>query len=167
MSTIKIYDVSVGIFTKGTIVLIDLLSKAMQHADADAFPSATLIKDMKPLSFHVQSVWNTATKSLKMLGVDSMVSWEDEGPVTMAQLIERAERLKAFLDEIKPAALEGKESKEVKVWGENGTGKQFILSLGMPNFFFHLQTVYSILRMNGVQLGKSDYLKPWNGGWEH
>lgn len=165
MSDISIYNVSVGVFTRGTIVLIDLLKKATQHSDADSFPSATLIEDMKPLSFHVQSVWNTANRSLKRFGIADTEDWEDENPVTMAELIERAERLKAFLDAIDPAALAGKDKMEMKVMGEMGTGKLFILSLGMPNFFFHLQTVYSILRMKGVPLGKEDYLGPWNDAW--
>lgn len=56
MSDISIYNVSVGVFTRGTVVLIDLLNKATQHSGADSLPSATLIEDMKPLSFHVQSV---------------------------------------------------------------------------------------------------------------
>lgn len=167
MSDISIYNVSVGVFTRGTVVLIGLLSKATQHSGADSLPSATLIEDMKPLSFHVQSVWNTTNLSLKRFGIDSLETWEDEEPVTMAQLVERAEKLKAFLDGIKPAELEGKDKMEMKVMGETGTGKQFILSLGMPNFFFHLQTVYSILRMKGVPLGKVDYLGPWNDTWEN
>lgn len=96
-----------------------------------------------------------------------METWEEEDPVTMAQLVERAEKLKAFLDGIKPAQLEGKDKMEMKVMGETGTGKRFILSLGMPNFFFHLQTVYSILRMKGVPLGKADYLGPWDDAWEN
>ncbi|OAA54430.1 hypothetical protein ISF_08358 [Cordyceps fumosorosea ARSEF 2679] len=109
---------------------------------------------MEPLSFHVQSVWNTINLSLKRFGIENMETWEDENPVTMAELIERAERPKAFLDGIEPATLAKKDRMEMKVMGEIGTGKQFILSLGMPNFFFHLQTVYSILRMKGVPLGK-------------
>lgn len=167
MSDISIYNVSVGVFTRGTVVLIDLLNKAAQHSDAASFPSATLIEDMKPLSFHVKSVWNTANLSLKRFGIDGTETWEDEEPVTLAQLIEHAEKLKAFLDGIKPAQLGGKDKMEMKVLGEAGTGKRFILSLGMPNFFFHLQTVYSILRMKGVALGKDDYLTPWNDSWDN
>ncbi|KAJ6787719.1 hypothetical protein PWT90_03467 [Aphanocladium album] len=153
-----LYNVSVGVFTRGTIVLIDLLKKAVEHGNADSLPSATLIEDMKPLSFHVQSVWNTANLSLKRFGIESVESWDDEGPVTMSQLIERAEKLKAFLEGIDPVSLQGKDRMEMKVMGEMRTGRHFILSLGMPNFFFHLQTVYSILRMKGVPLGKDDYL---------
>ncbi|TQV92390.1 hypothetical protein V2A60_007082 [Cordyceps javanica] len=166
MSDISLYNVSVGVFTRGTIVLIDLLNKATQHKDADSFPSATLIEDMKPLNFHVQSVWNTANLSLKRFGINSMEVWEDEGPVTMAELIGRAEKLKGFLDSVQPGEMEGKEKMEMKGMGKMSTGKRFILSLGMPNFFFHLQTVYSILRMKGVPLGKEDYLTPWTDAWE-
>lgn len=160
------YDVTIGIFSRGTTVLIALLNKATEHPDAASFPTATLIEDMKPLTFHVQSMWNTTVKTLKKLGVSEMEAWEDEDPVAMAQLIERAEKLKAFLDGFQPATLEGKDTEEMQVWGGMGTGKQFVLSLGVPNFFFHLQTVYSILRMKGVPLGKADYLDPWQGSWE-
>ncbi|KAJ3492734.1 hypothetical protein NLG97_g5178 [Lecanicillium saksenae] len=165
MSDISIYNVSVGVFTRGTVVLADLLKKAAQHPNADSFPSATLIEDMKPLSFHVQSVWNTANLSLKRFGIENTETWDDENLATMAELIERAEKLKAFLDGINPAEMQDKDKIEMKVMGEMRTGRHFILSLGMPNFFFHLQTVYSILRMKGVPLGKEDYLGPWNDEW--
>lgn len=162
MPEIKLYDVSVGVFSKGTIVTLELLKKATTHADASTFPSATLIEDMKPLSFHVQAVWNTTTGSLKRLKLQTMENWEDENPYTMEQLIARMEELKKFLDGITRETVEGSGTVETKLWGAPCTGEQFILSLGMPNLFFHLQTVYCILRMKGVPLGKDDYLPHWN-----
>lgn len=164
MSDINIYDVSVGVFTKAAAALINLLKKAMEHPDAATFPSATLIEDMKPLSFHVQSVSNTMTKSMKILKATEEKVFEDN-ETTMEQLLERAENVLAYLKGIKPEALEGIEDVIVQTKSQR-TGKQFILSMGIPSMFFHLQTVYSILRMKGVPLGKDDYMGPWDGPWD-
>lgn len=161
MSDIKIYDISVGTYIGGLKVLVNILKKAALQPDADTFPSARLIDDMNPLSFQVQSVSNTVSRSLKRLMETDVESWEDN-ETTMDQLIERAEKTLALLESIDPKTLEGRENTVVKVAGEEITGKQFILGFGMPNLFFHLQTAYAILRMKGVPLGKDDYLGPWH-----
>ncbi|KAK5997075.1 hypothetical protein PT974_02427 [Cladobotryum mycophilum] len=155
MSSIDIYDISVLVYIKGVTVLIDILKKA-------------LIDDMLPLSFHVQSMSNTATKSLKKLMETDIEGWEDN-ETTMEQLIARAEKTLALLEGIDPKALEGRETTTVNMPMGQLSGKQFIFGFGfgMPNFFFHLQNTYAILRMKGVPLGKADYLTPWNGPWSH
>jgi hypothetical protein len=161
MSDLNIYDVSVGTYIGGLTVLVNILKKAALQPDADTLPSARLIDDMKPLSFQVQSVSNTVSRSLTRLMETKVESWEDN-ETTMEQLIERAEKTLALLESIDPETLEGKEKTTVELPVGKMTGKQFILGFGMPNLFFHLQMAYAILRMKGVPLGKDDYLGPWH-----
>ncbi|KUJ23681.1 uncharacterized protein LY89DRAFT_168 [Mollisia scopiformis] len=166
MSDIDIYDVSVGTYMAGVTSLVNILKKAALQPDADTLPSAKLIDDMQPLSFQVQSVSNTVSKSLKWVIGTEVESWEDN-ETTMEQLIERVEKTLAMLKSIDPKALEGRESAEIKLSHGTFTGKQFIFSFGMPSFFFHLQTAYAILRMKGVQIGKADYMDSFKGSWDH
>ncbi|KAH8674265.1 hypothetical protein BX600DRAFT_457277 [Xylariales sp. PMI_506] len=160
MSEVNIYDISVGTYIGGVTVLVNILKKAALQPDADTLPSASLIEDMLPLSFQVQSVSNTVCGSLKRLLKTDIQMWEDK-ETTMEQLIERAENTLALLKNIDPKTLEGAEKNICKVAGEELTGRQFILGFAMPNLFFHLQTAYAILRMKGVPLGKDDYLAFW------
>ena len=160
MSDINIFDVSVGVYIGGVIALINLLKKAALQPDAATLPSARLIDDMKPLSFQVQSVSNTVSRSLKrLMGID-VEEWEDN-ETTMEELIVRAEKTLAMLKSINPKTLEGKETAMVGIRGGQLPGKQFILGFAMPSLFFHLQTAYAILRMKGVPLGKADCVEPF------
>lgn len=163
MSDINIYDISVGVYIAGVTALVSILQKAASEPLADTLPSARLIEDMKPLSFHVQSVSNTVCKSLKKL-IGPVEEWEDN-ETSMEQLSERAVRTLAMLKAIQPKILEGKETITVAHPYGRMNGKQFILGFGIPSFFFHLQTAYSILRMHGVPLGKADFMDCFNGPW--
>jgi hypothetical protein len=109
----------------------------------------------------VQSVSHTVSRSLERILKTDFQSWEDN-ETTMEQLIERAENTLALLKNLDPKILEGAEKNICSVRGEDMTGRQFMLGFGMPTLFFHLQTAYAILRMNGVPLGKDDYMEPWH-----
>ncbi|KAK9415992.1 hypothetical protein SUNI508_09952 [Seiridium unicorne] len=161
MSEVSIYDISVGTYIGGLTVLVNILKKAALQPDADTLPSASLIEDMLPLSFQVQSVSNSVSVSLKRLLKTDIQSWEDN-ETTMEQLIERAENTLSLLKNMDPKTLMGAEKNVCKVAGEEMTGRQFILDFAMPNLFFHLQTAYAILRMKGVPLGKGDFMGPWH-----
>lgn len=161
MSEVTLYDISVGTYIAGVTALVNILKKAALQPDADTLPSARLIEDMLPLSFQVQSVSNTVSRSLQRLLKTDIQSWEDN-ETTMEQLVERAENTLALLQNMDPKSLEGAEKNVCKVAGEEMTGRQFILGFGMPSLLFHLQTAYSILRMKGVPLGKDDYMGPWH-----
>ncbi len=106
MSDVSIYDISVGTYIEGLTVLVNILKKAAMQPDADTLPSASLIEDMLPLSFQVQSVSNTVSGSLKRLLKTDIQSWEDN-ETTMEQLVERAENTLALLKGMDPKTLEG------------------------------------------------------------
>ena len=82
----------------------------------------------------------------------------------MPELKARVDKTIAFLETIKPEQIDGTEDKElvVKVGGNDTKfgGMQFLLGRSIPNFFFHVTTAYNILRHNGVEVGKRDYIGP-------
>ena len=161
MSGISIYDITVGTYISGFKVLLHILKKAAAQPDAETLPSASLIDDMRPLSFQVQTASNIVSASLTRLLETNIQSWDDN-ETTMEQLIERAENTLALLQNMDPKTLDGAEKKTFDTAGQALTGRQLVLGFTLPNFFFHVQTAYSILRMKGVPLGKDDYMGPWN-----
>ena len=161
MAEITLYDISVASYKRGTTVLLNLLQKAKEHPDSSTFPEARLYPDMLPLTFQVQSTALTVTKSLNKL-LDAEIKDLPELQGSMDQLIEHAEKTLHLLQGIERMQLQGREAASVKMPGGPVNGKEFILRFALPNFFFHLQTVYAILRMKGLQIGKDDYLGPFN-----
>jgi uncharacterized protein len=161
MTDISIYDISAHHYIGALTVLTNILKKAALQPDAVTFPSATLIEDMKPLAFHVQSVTKTVTRSLSRLLESEVQAWEDT-ETTMDELIKRADECLAMLQGLDAAAFVGKEETFISLPAGKLSGKQFILGFGVPNIYFHLNMVYAILRMKGVPLGKADYLEPWH-----
>jgi len=81
---------------------------------------------------------------------------------TFAELKARIAKTIEFVQSIKPAQLDGTEDKDITltVGGKDTTfkGMQFLLGRALPNFYFHVTTAYNILRHNGVEIGKRDYL---------
>lgn len=165
MADINIHDITIGIYTKGLTVLLHILQKSTAHPDASTFPAARLIDDMLPLSFHVQSVSHTVCKSLKKLGLDNIPDMQDSES-TMEEVIARVVRTLELVRGVGAETMDGREGVRVRMPGGDVSGKQFVLGFAVPNFFFHLQTVYAILRMRGVGLGKEDYLTGWAGEWD-
>jgi hypothetical protein len=162
---LSVYDTSILTLKRGTTTLLNILKKASESADAASFPDAKLTEDMKPLTFQVQAASNTAKKTVwRLTGVETE-AWEDNEQ-TLDQLIARCEKTLALLKGVDPKQVEGKETAMVELaLGPAGTkqlvGTDYILTYAVPNFFFHLQTAYAILRMKGVALGKGDYLGPF------
>lgn len=90
--------------------------------------------------------------------------WEykEEEDKTLTQLIVHAEEALGWLKCIDPEQVEGKEMVRIELpTGKVTTGGHFVLGFAVPSIFFHLQTVYAILRMKGVPLGKEDFIDPF------
>lgn len=170
MSTIPLYDATVGTCTKALTALLAILKIAQKHTDAASFPSASLYEDMKDFSFQIQTVSNFSKKLVERLATrpadqPAIESWPDEEK-TMEELIARVEKTLALLATVKPEHLEGAADKNVtlafgpKIRAE-ASGLNYVLDYMLPNLYFHLTTAYAILRMKGVPLGKADYLTPF------
>lgn len=86
----------------------------------------------------------------------------EDNETTFPELQERVAKTIAFIDSIKPDQLDGTEAKEIKFsikeWNFEFVGEQYLLTWIIPNFYFHVTTTYNILRHNGVEIGKADFL---------
>ena len=164
--TISMYQVSVPRFVHMLHNLAAILDRAQAYAeakkiDATTLPAARLFPDMLPLTSQVRIACDTAKRAAAMLaGVDNPVYEDNE--TTIPELRARIEKTVAFLNTIKASQIDGTEGKDlvVKVGGKDTpfTGMQFLLARAIPNFYFHVTTAYDILRHNGVELGKRDYM---------
>jgi uncharacterized protein len=163
---ISMYSASAPVFIHSLKVLDHLLTKAQAHAAAKKIDPAVmaglrLYPDMLP--FNVQVFIACAFARNSMLNLSGQTPPQGETPpadfAAMHALI--AERLK-FLETVMPAMIDGTEAKEVtfKVAGNPKTlkGETYLKHWVIPNFFFHVTTAYGILRHNGVEIGKADFL---------
>ena len=164
--TISMYQVSIPRFVHMLNNLAAILDRAQAYAeakkiDAATLPSARLYPDMLPLTSQVRIACDTAKRAAALLaGVDNPVYEDNE--TTLPELKARVERTIGFLNTIRAAQVDGTENREivVKVGGKDTPfkGMQFLLARAIPNFYFHVTTAYDILRHNGLDVGKKDYL---------
>ncbi len=164
--TISMYQASVPRFVNILGNLSRILDKTQAHIDARKIADTTLtgarlFPDMLPLSAQVQIACDTAKGVVARLsGVDAPVFEDSE--TTLAQLKERIAKTIAFIESVPADKIDGTEDKAIVTRrGEKEThykGLQFLLGHAVPNFYFHVTTTYAILRHNGVEIGKRDYL---------
>ncbi len=164
--TISMYQVSIPRFVHMLNNLAVILDRAQAYAeakkiDAATLPSARLYPDMLPLTSQVRIACDTAKRAAALLaGVDNPVYEDNE--TTLSELKARVERTIGFLNTIRAAQVDGTENREivVKVGGKDTPfkGMQFLLARAIPNFYFHVTTAYDILRHNGLDVGKKDFL---------
>jgi hypothetical protein len=160
------YEASAPRFANTLRNLSAILDKAQAHAEAKKLDPAVLcgmrlIADMFPLSRQVQIACDTAKGATARLAGLEIPKHEDN-EVDFAQLKARIAKTIDFILSVSPEKLEGSEDKEVllKVGGKDTrfTGMQYLLGHACPNFYFHVTTAYNILRANGVDIGKRDYI---------
>jgi hypothetical protein len=165
--SISMHAASVPVFTQMLGSLSALLHKAESHAeqrkiDADALLQARLFPDMFPLRRQVQIASDFARGvSARLAGVE-VPSYPDTEK-TFAELQELIEKTLSFIGGLSPSQFDKSESREIVT--RPGTpkekrfnGQAYLLSYGLPQFFFHVTTAYALLRHNGVELGKGDYM---------
>jgi hypothetical protein len=123
--------------------------------------NARLYPDMAPLSRQIQIATDQVKGGLSRLIGQEPPSWADEEK-TFADLHARVKKAQDFLAGIKKEQLDGSEDRDVKLKvGPNEMtfkGQQFLVNFSLPNFYFHVVTAYDILRHNGVEIGKRDFL---------
>jgi hypothetical protein len=165
--TISLYAASVPVFKQMLSSLAAILTKAEQHITAkniapDALLQDRLFPDMFPLVKQVQISADFARGvSARLAGVDVPVF--DGKELTFADLQKLLHDSLAFLDGLTPAQIDGAEEREIIT--RPGTpkekrfnGQSYLLSYGLPQFFFHVTTAYAILRHNGLDIGKRDFM---------
>jgi hypothetical protein len=166
--SISVYDVSIPIFTLSLNNLSAILDKAESHTqakkvDPKVLLQARLIVDMLPLSNQIQIACDTAKGAAARLAGIPIPKHEDT-EATIAELKARIAKTLEFIKTIKPEQLQGSETREIVLEFPQSTlkfnGINYLTNFVLPNFFFHMTIAYALLRKNGVDLGKRDFLGP-------
>jgi hypothetical protein len=166
--SVSLYDVSIPIFTLSLSNLSVILDKAASHAegkkvDPKVIPQTRLIVDMLPLSAQIQIACDTAKgAAARLAGIE--VPKHEDTETTLAELKGRVAKTLDFIKTIKPEQLQGAETREIVLQFPQTTlkfnGINYLTNFVLPNFFFHVTMAYALLRKNGVDLGKRDFLGP-------
>ena len=165
--TVSMQTLSVPVFKQMLGGLQAVLRKAEVHAterkiDPDALLQARLFPDMFPLLRQVQVASDFAKSvSARLAGVD--VPKLADGEKTFADLQVRIEWVTNFIDSLEANQFEGAATREIVTQAgtpkeKRFTGESYLLNYGFPHFFFHTTAAYAILRHNGVEIGKKDYI---------
>ena len=164
---VTLYEASVPAFEKHLHALDGLLDKAAAHAEAKKFDSkvlldARLYPDMFDLKRQVQVACDFAKSCVARLAGETPPSHPDT-ETTIPELKERIAKTLAFVRIIAPTAMDGAEDRELTIKvGPNEmtfTGRDYLLGFVLPNFYFHCAAAYAILRHNGVEIGKRDFMR--------
>ncbi len=164
--TISMYEASAPRFVTMLRALDTILAKAEAHAvakkiDPSVLLTARLFPDMFPLLRQIQIASDHAKGACgRLAGVD--LPKYDDNEKTFEEIRARVAKTITFIESFKPDQINGTEDRQVtlKVGGQDKTftGMPYLIGFAWPNFYFHLVTAYNILRHNGVEIGKRDYL---------
>ncbi|MFP5391424.1 MAG: DUF1993 family protein [Gammaproteobacteria bacterium] len=162
----SMYDASVPVFKQILGSLSAILEKAEQHAsekkiDPAALLQARLYPDMFPLVRQVQVACDFAKGASARLAGAEVPRFEDVEQ-SFAELRERIARTLAFIDGLPQDGIEASAERDISFnVGPNQRqfkGQVYLVHYALPNFFFHTTTAYAILRHNGVEVGKKDFI---------
>lgn len=165
---LTMYDATIPTLKRLLTNLSAILKKGEAHADAkkidhSIFLNARLAPDMYALTRQVQIATDMSKGAVARLAGVDIPKYEDD-ETTFADLQARITKTVAFIDGIKPAQLEGSENRDVVITVRDTNlafkGQAYLLNWVNPNVYFHVATAYNILRHNGVELGKLDFLGP-------
>jgi uncharacterized protein len=164
--TLSMYQASLPNFIRGLNNLSAILTKAAAHAEAkkidpSVFINARLAPDMFPLSRQVQITTDQVKGfAARIAGVEipSYPDTESTFPELQARITKTVDFLKSF----KPEQIDGNEEKNIELKAGQRElkfkGQDYLTHFVIPNFYFHITTAYAILRHNGLEIGKKDYI---------
>ena len=166
--SVSMYQNSVPVMQRLLGNLSNVLDKAKAHAaakkiDEEVFVNARLAPDMFPLKRQIQIASDMAKMATaRLAGTDKDApKWEDNEK-TIDELKARLKKAIDFIGAFKPGQIDGSEAKDINltIGGQPKTlkGHQYLMTHAYPHFFFHVVTAYDILRHNGVEVGKGDYI---------
>lgn len=166
MST-SLYDIAVPSFKQHLEALDAMIDKAVAYAEAkkiepDVLLAARLYPDMYPLKRQITSACDFAKLSVARLAGITPPK-HDDTEKTFAELKQRIAETMAVLDGVKPEQMAGAEDKAITIKAGprelSFTGRDYLLHFALPNFYFHCATAYGILRHNGLEIGKRDFMR--------
>ena len=164
--TISLYQATVPVIQKSLAALKGVLAKGAAHAEAkkideSVFLSSRLSPDMFPLMRQVQIAADFGKGPVaRLAGVE--VPKYDDTEATFAELAARIDKTLAFVGTFTAAQIDGQEDRDIQltIAGNpvNFKGQPYLLHFAMPNLYFHMSMAYAILRHNGVDVGKRDFI---------
>jgi len=164
---ISVYTATVPVFKQMLLALSDVLKKGEEYAQHRKFEPAVLLQsrlfpDMLALVRQVQIACDFAKSVPSRVAGIEVAAYEDSEQ-SFAELQQRIAKILALIDTMTAAQIDGSSVKEIVL--RPGTPKEkklsvedYVLKYGMPQFFFHVTTAYNLLRHNGVEIGKKDYM---------
>jgi len=165
--TNALYASSIPLFKQMLGGLKSVLAKAEAHVaakniDPNALLQARLFPDMFPLLKQVQVATDFA-KGVAHRLADVEVPKMEDGEQSFADLQARIDKVLSLIDGLDAARFEGAATREIVTQAgtpkeKRFTGQSYLINYGLPHFFFHITTAYDILRHNGVEVGKRDYI---------
>jgi hypothetical protein len=163
---ISMHAMSVDVFTRALGNLSAFLEKGQAHATQRKFEPAVLLAsrlapDMLPLTRQVQIAGDISKNAVARLAAQEPPRFPDT-EASFEELHARIARTLDYLKSVPASALEGAETRDIKFPSGDRTlefkGLDYLQHWAIPNVFFHVTTAYAILRHNGVELGKRDFL---------
>ena len=160
------YQASAPRFANMLRNLSALIDKAEVHCatkklDAAAFTTYRLYPDMFPFTRQVQIACDSAKGAVARLAGVEIPKHEDTEQ-TFAELKARIAKTIDFIESVSASKIDGSDDKEIVLQMRSGErrfkGMQYLLGHAYPNFYFHVTTAYNILRHNGVDIGKADFI---------
>lgn len=163
---LSMYTASVPVFKQILNSLLAIIDKAEAHATAKKVDPAVLLQsrlypDMLALTRQFQIACDFAKGAVaRLAGVD--VPKYDDTEVTFADLKARIEKVIAFIDTFSADQIDGSDDRDITTSvGPNSRtfkGQTYLVNYALPQFFFHATTAFAILRHNGIEIGKKDYM---------
>lgn len=162
----SLYDFTIPALTLGLTNLSNQLDKAAVHVERkntkfDGFANARLIADMLPLTAQIQIACDNAKgAAARLAGIEAPKHEDNEK--TLPELKARIAKTLDFIKTVKPEQFVGAETRDIVLKFPSVTlafkGQDYVTKFVLPNFYFHASMAYALLRTNGVELGKGDYL---------
>jgi uncharacterized protein len=164
--TISMYQASVPAFTRMLTQLKVIVDKAAATAaakkvDESVYLTARLYPDMLPMGRQIHIACDFAKGGCARLAGLEVPKYEDN-EVTFADFQARIDKTIAYMATISAAQIDGQEDRDINITVASKPvtfkGQPYLIHMVLPNFYFHLTTAYAILRHNGVEIGKGDFL---------
>lgn len=164
-NSVGFYNVSVVPFIKTLGRIEAFMQIAAGWADSKKVETSVLLQlrlapDMLPLSRQIQIVCDTTKFAAGYLTGTTAPKFEDN-EVTWNEFVERIAKTKAYLMTLKPEQFNGAAERKIELPRKPGqflTGEEYLTQHALPNSYFHSSVIYALLRSNGVDIGKKDFL---------
>ncbi|MCI5107894.1 MAG: DUF1993 domain-containing protein [Pseudomonadales bacterium] len=166
MSALSMYEVSIPALIRNLDNLASIIQKGADYAKERELEDHVLVNwrlypDMLPLAKQVQIASDVSKGAAARLSGSEPPSYEDNES-TFEELLARIQKTIDYLKSFEPGQIDGSEDREVVLKAGSSefkfSGRQYLSLFVLPNVYFHTTTAYNILRHNGVELGKLDYL---------